>query len=244
MQEPSTQATRPKDTAPPTGHGRSNAQILELLRKRVLSWYYPPGFHLSEASLCAEFSASRIPIREALRALVEQKLVEKVPNQGCFVIQPDAKETQDFYDLRMALELFIVDSLATHSALDAKWVQEQRSFWEKWLQIQADETVDSEVLVEGDTNFHMGLAHSLNNQAITDSLHSLNERLRFVKISVITNAHRIQETAGEHLAILDAIENKDPQAARKSIRQNINHSRNRVENAIAKALVQSHQRGK
>src|SRR5690606_8096834 len=62
-----------------------SGQILAELRERVLNWRYPPGHHLGEVALCAEFSASRIPVREALRALAEQGLVEKVPNQGCFV---------------------------------------------------------------------------------------------------------------------------------------------------------------
>ena len=39
--------------------------------------------------MCAEFAASRVPVREALRVLAEQGLVDKVPNQGCYVKQPD-----------------------------------------------------------------------------------------------------------------------------------------------------------
>jgi len=49
-------------------------QILRGLRERILSWHYPPGHHLAEKTLCEEFSASRIPVREALKALAATTL--------------------------------------------------------------------------------------------------------------------------------------------------------------------------
>jgi DNA-binding GntR family transcriptional regulator len=217
-------------------------QILAKLRDRVLNWYYAPGHHLGEVALCEEFSASRIPVREALRALAEQGLVEKVPNQGCFVIQPDVAETQEFYDMRLALELFVVESIASSNPLDATWLAEQRAFWEPWLHVRANETIDRVMLVDGDTAFHLGLAESLGNSAIIGALKSINERLRFVRLAAITNPHRIQETAGEHLSILDALERSDVDAARRSLRQNINHSRNKAEIAISRALMTAHDR--
>lgn len=217
-------------------------QILTKLRERVLNWYYSPGHHLAEVALCAEFSASRIPVREALRALAEQGLVKKVPNQGCFVIQPDVQETQELYDMRLALELFVVESLATSQPPPADWLAAQRGFWEPWLLVKADQLIDRDMLVDGDTQFHLGLAEALGNVPIIGALRTINERLRFVRLAAITNPHRIQETAGEHLALLEALERSDAEAARRSLRQNINHSRNKAEIAISRALMAAHDR--
>ncbi len=132
--------------------------ILTTLRNRVLNWHYPPDHHLGEVALCDEFPTSRVPVREALRALTEQGLVQKVPNQGCFVIQPDVGEIHDLYDMRLALELFVVESLASGRFLPRDWIGPQREIWTPWLHIRADETVDRSTLVDADTAFHLGLA--------------------------------------------------------------------------------------
>ncbi|GAB5558536.1 MAG: GntR family transcriptional regulator [Synoicihabitans sp.] len=241
-----TSADSEENSAPEKATTGSHAagSILTTLRNRVLNWHYPPGYHLGEVALCAEFSTSRVPVREALRALIEQGLVQKVPNQGCFVIQPDVDETHELYDMRLALELFVVESLSHHARLTPEWVQQQRDFWSPWLHVKADEQVDRTMLVDADSQFHLGLAEGLGNHAIVGALRSINERLRFVRLSAITNPHRIQATAGEHLALLDAIEKGQVEAARRSLRQNINHSRNKAEIAISRALMAAHGRRK
>ncbi|MEN9841378.1 MAG: hypothetical protein RL376_1178 [Verrucomicrobiota bacterium] len=214
-------------------------KILQQIRQRILDWTYPPGHHLGEPELSEEFAASRVPVREALRALVEQGLVEKVPNQGCFVRQPDAQATHHLYDLRLALELFVVERLA-RAGLPPEWLTQERAHWEPWLNVRADAPVDGELLVRMDEQFHLAMARALGNPYIVDSMRDINDRLRFVRLVVVTTPHRVQTTAGEHLAILDAIAQRDTEAARKAIRQNLHHARNQIEIAITKGLTRAH----
>jgi DNA-binding GntR family transcriptional regulator len=221
--------------------GHLGPQILRGLRERILNWHYPPGHHLAEKILCEEFSASRIPVREALKALAEQGLVDQVPNMGCYVKQPDAEATHHLYDLRLALELFVVERLA-RSGLDAEVAKRERLFWEPLLAIKASAKFDAAELVRADENFHLNLAKALGNPFLTESLEDINERLHFVRMAVITSAHRVQTTAGEHLKILEAIEAKDAEAARRYLRQNLLQARNKVDMAIAKALTASHKK--
>jgi len=216
-------------------------QILRGLRERILSWHYPPGHHLAEKTLCEEFSASRIPVREALKALAEQGLVDQVPNMGCYVKQPDAEATHHLYDLRLALELFVVERLA-RSGLAPELAEREKGYWEPLLSIKASAKFDAPELVRADENFHLTLAKAVGNPFLTESLEDINERLRFVRMAVITSAHRVQTTAGEHLKILEAIEAKDAEGARRYLRQNLLSARNKVDMAIAKALTSAHKK--
>ncbi len=216
-------------------------QIQRKLRERILHWHYPPGHHLGEQAICDELSASRIPVREALRALAEQGLVDMIPNRGCFVKQPDVENTHNLYDMRLALELFVVERLA-RSSLPVDLLARERSYWEPLLQIRAAAPVEALDFVTADENFHLGLARVIENTYIVEALEDINERLRFVRMAVPSDAHRVQTTAGEHLMILDAIERKDTEAARRTVRRNISHSRNNVEIAIARALTSAQQR--
>ncbi len=216
-------------------------QILRTLRERILSWHYPPGRHLGEQTLCEEFATSRIPVREALRALAEQGLVEQVPNQGCYVKQPDVAGIHHLYDHRLALELYVIEHLAAIGP-PTDLVARIRAYWEPLLSIRANAPVDGRELVRADEAFHLGFAQALGNPSIVEALADINERLRFVRLVVITTPHRVQTTAGEHLAVLDAVVKQDAEAARRALRQNINHARNKVEIALANALTHAHQR--
>ena len=213
--------------------------VLRELRSRILNWHYPPGHHLSEPELCAEFSASRVPVREALGVLMEQGLVEKVPNQGCFVKQPDVESAQHLYNMRLALELFVVERLA-QTGLPVELAERERNYWEPLLQIRADEPVDAMAFVSADEKFHLSLARVLDNPFIIEALEDINERLRFVRMAVLSTPHRVQTTAGEHLMILEAIGRKNAEAARRTLRRNISHALNNVEIAIGRALMSAH----
>lgn len=209
--------------------------VLRTLRERILAWHYAPGFHLSETALCAEFASSRVPVREALHALVEQGLAEKVPNQGCFVRLPDVDGTQQLYDYRLSLELFVVERLARHGA-PPDLLERQREVWTPLMRVKAGTVYDGTELVRLDECFHLELASALGNPYINAALRDVNDRLRFVRQVVITTPHRVQTTAGEHLAVLDAIERGDAEGARRAIWKNLNHARNLIEIAIARAL--------
>ncbi len=216
-------------------------QIQQKLRERILHWHYPPGHHLGEQELCDELSASRIPVREALRALAEQGLVDKIPNRGCYVQQPDAERINHLYDFRLALELFVVDTLAPRG-LPPELLARQRAFWGPLEHVAPREMIDGTALVEADEAFHLELAQTLGNPYIIDSLKDTNDRLRFMRLVVATTPNRVRTTAAEHLKILQALARKDGVKARQFLIQNLQHARNKVEAAIAKALTEAHHR--
>lgn len=235
---PTLTRSRPRRTRP--ARSQAGLEVLRKVRERILNWHYPPGAHLGEQSLCDEFATSRIPVREALRTLAEQGLVDQVPNSGCFVRQPDVAELHQLYDFRLALELFVVERLA-RSGPPPELVASIKAYWEPLLHIRADAPTDGDELVRADESFHLSLAQAIENDCIVDALKDINERLRFVRRMVITTPHRLQDTAGEHLKILSAMEANNVEAARRALWGNINHARNKVEIALARALTTAHQ---
>jgi DNA-binding GntR family transcriptional regulator len=241
MSRPRRAAAAPSKSAARPSDDNLGLQIQRKLRERILHWHYPPGHHLGEQAICDELSASRIPVREALRALAEQGLVDLIPNRGCFVKQPDVEDTHNLYDMRLALELFVVERLA-RTSLPADLLARERGYWEPLLQIRAAAPVEALDFVTADENFHLSLARVLENGYIVEALQDINERLRFVRMAVPSDAHRVLTSAGEHLMILDAIERKDAEAARRTVHRNISHSRNNVEIAIARALLTAQRR--
>lgn len=78
--------------------------VLTSLREAILAGVLSPGARLRQEELAERFGTSRIPVREALRALEYEGLVTSEPNRGFTVTELDADDVEEVYDLRIVLE--------------------------------------------------------------------------------------------------------------------------------------------
>lgn len=92
-----TDATRTRD-------GDAGARIAEGIRSRILAGAYPPGTRIRQEDVAAEFGASRVPVREAIRQLEYEGLVTVVPNSGAWVSTLTLAECEEVYQMRERLE--------------------------------------------------------------------------------------------------------------------------------------------
>ena len=213
-------------------------EIFNALKARIIRWEYPPGYRLTEDTLCAEFGVSRVPVREALHMLVENNLVDRVPHRGCSVKQLNLEEIDELYELRLVLEIYVVEQLAargvaedTAKALDAIW---------RDLLAETDlAALNGERLARLDEYFHEGLAAALGNQTLSAHLRMINERLFFTRMTDITTRDRLETTCRQHLDILACIVRGDGAAARAAMQANIDFGRHNVEAALKDALARA-----
>lgn len=78
--------------------------VLSSLREAILAGALPPGSRLRQERLAGQFGTSRIPVREALRALEHEGLVSSLPYRGFSVTELDADDIEEVYELRILLE--------------------------------------------------------------------------------------------------------------------------------------------
>jgi DNA-binding GntR family transcriptional regulator len=95
-----------KDSGGGNGADKQTAQdlVLVAMREAILSGAVPPGARLRQEKLAERFGTSRIPVREALRALEYEGLVRSAPYRGFTVTELDADDIEEVYDLRILLE--------------------------------------------------------------------------------------------------------------------------------------------
>lgn len=218
-----------------------STKIFHALKQRIIRWGYPPGHRLTEEAICQEFSVSRVPVREALRMLAESGLVEMAPHRGCTVKQPNLVELHELYDVRLALELFIVAQLAESGMAHDDW----KPLYERWASLAANAAfavVDSHALAHEDAAFHEALARATGNRLLYEHLRMVDERLFFTRMYDITTAERLATTSRQHVEILTCISRRDGRAAQEAVRTNIDFGRGNVEAALKEALAQAHQR--
>lgn len=198
-----------------------------------MSWNYPPEHRLTELGLCREFGVSRSPVREALRALVTNGFVRKLPNRGYAVRQLDLYEIQELYDLRTALELHVVEQLAASAARRAELEALKRT----WKAILRATPKKGEELAQLDAQFHETLAELAGNRMLLADLRRINERLLVLRMIDFGRERRADTTCHQHMEIVERILARDAAGARNAMRHNIDDGRENVNTSIKEALA-------
>ena len=211
-------------------------QIYTAMSDRILGLHYPPGHRLTEEALCEEFGVSRSPVREALGMLVENGLVDKKLRQGYSVRLLDLKEIDDLYDVRLVLELAVVDRIC-QAGMEGGTLDRLERYWRALhdgLPAMGEHPADT------DEEFHAVLARSAGNRVLQQLLHEVNRRIHFVRLADITNPDRLKTTCIDHLEILAAIRERDRERAADAVKRNIEWGRGNVEAALKDALFRAY----
>lgn len=168
--------------------------------------------------------------------LADRRLVEKIPRQGYVVRQLNLTEIHELYDVRLALETYIVQQVcemgldeATLTAMKGRWSQ----LYEGLPEMIADP-------VRVDENFHDALAAAVGNGAMIEMLRTIDDRIRFVRTFDITSVERLKATCEQHLEILEAIRRRDADKAIAALRRNLEGGRIQAESAVKEALANAH----
>jgi len=214
-----------------------SASIVATLKERIIHWQYPPEHRLTEAELCQKFGVSRSPVREALRTLATDGFLKKMPNRGYAVKQYNLREIEELYEVRLALELFVVECLAKRETAKKDEIDALKQTWTCLLN---GSTKKDEELARLDTLFHETLAQVAGNKSLLRQLRAINERLLLFRMIDFGKAHRAESTCHQHLEILKRIAAKDISGARRAMQRNIDEGRNNVHAAIKDALARAY----
>ena len=214
-----------------------SASIVATLKERIIHWQYPPEHRLTEAELCQKFRVSRSPVREALRTLATDGFLKKMPNRGYAVKQYNLREIEELYEVRLALELFVVECLAKRGTAKKDDIDALKDTWTSLIKGSSKK---DEELARLDTLFHETLAQAAGNKSLLRQLRAINERLLLFRMIDFGKAHRVESTCHQHLEILKRIAAKDISGARKAMQRNIDEGRNNVHAAIKDALARAY----
>lgn len=198
-------------------------RIYQQLRNDILSGKYEAKTELREVALGEEMGVSRTPVREALRQLALEGLVEILPNKGAYVIGISDKDIYDIYVIRSLLE-----------GMCARWATE----YIKKNQIEEmEESVllsefylnkgDYDQVYKMDGRFHEMLYEASNSKILNHVLSDFHCYVQQARRQSISKENRAFQSLDEHRAILETIKNKDGDLAEKLTTQ---HIKNTIEN--------------
>jgi len=177
-------------------------QAYERLKELIQSGSLPPGSFQTERLLSERLGMSKTPIRAALTRLDIEGFVSVSPQLGISVREMSLHEIVDLFDIRAALETFVVRSLA--GRLQPAQVERLRANLKN--QKECAQTGDPQTLTRLDTDFHLLFCEFLDNREITRVLVHLRDKLHRVILRVMSRAEgRLATAVGEHAGIAEAV---------------------------------------
>ena len=212
--------TKPRSTAPSAAPDRrarkapanSVAQIVEVLRGRIASQDIAPGAKLRETDLADEFGVPRTRVREAINALQQRGLVERVPNRGAVVKRLDLSQVFYIYDLREVLE-GLCTRLATHNAPAETWREELEHFRGPMKALV--EQGDLDRYIEQYERLRRKIIDAANNPVLAEMLDIIYEKTQVLIRRIIILPGRAETGRKQHVAMLEAMVRGDGDEAER-----------------------------
>lgn len=183
-------------------------QIYKMLRQKILDQELKGDDRLVENSLAEEFSISRTPIREALRRLEQDGLIERVPQGGLRVTKITEEDIREIYGIRSVLSGYAAEMAADR--INRETIDHLKRINHKARMVLEDETLSNEEqikqLFELNTYFHDTLYETANSKRLTNFLISLQELVLRYRILCLQDIAIRAEACGEHEQIVHLLE--------------------------------------
>lgn len=206
-------------------------RIYTTLKHRILTSALYPGSRIVEKDICSEIGVSRTPLREALNRLSLEGLVVLSPYKGYVVAPVSIPDFQNLCELRRILEPETA-ALAAERATEDDIEQLMRVFETRYT-VGDKETYED--YLRANSAFHLALVKCTGNnriQTIAMSVLDQHQRPLYLGLDKGINA---EASTAEHLEIVDAIRNHDPERARCLMRAHITSGEERILTALRAA---------
>lgn len=227
----------PAPAEPGPTDSRSRREVVySRLRRMVMAGEFAYGQRLAEERIAEQLEVSRTPVREAMVRLHADRLLHRYADGGFYVAEPDLIDLRDLYELRLTLELRGLRRAQESSYRHDLGIVE--SLRDRWRGIRDNQPEPDPSFVELDESFHVALSRSAGNFAITETLETVNARIRPVRMYDFLTADRITLSIAEHLDILEAVLLVDLPLAEHRLRHHIGASMDVVEKRAAQAITQ------
>jgi DNA-binding GntR family transcriptional regulator len=190
------------------------------IRDGIMNGIYPGGSHLKAEDLAVAIGVSRTPVREALRRLHAEGLVDFVANRGAYVLSWDKSDVEEVFGLRMVLESFGARKAAT--ARTPEQLAELRSLAER-MTVAARERPPHylELIAQLNSEFHKLVHISSGVKRLLPILISVIQIPLTMRTFNRYNAEDLERSMAHHRELVAALEARDSEWAASVMRSHI-----------------------
>ena len=183
------------------------SEILARLRAYIVESDLPDGARIPERQLCELFGISRTPLREALKVLAAEGLIDLLPNRGARIKQPSEQDIRELFDLMAGLEA-LAGRLACESISQTELAQIEMLHHQMYSFYMAR---DLPRYFDANQAIHRSIVAAARNRALSLAYEGCTARIRRLRYTanLASMRDRWGEAMREHEAILDALRRRD-----------------------------------
>ncbi len=198
-----------------------SAGLYTELQKDILSGDLPDGSKLTEQAVCKRYNVSRTPVREALRQLEADGLIENIPNRGAYVTGLSKRDISDLFDLRALFEVQAVEwAIKRMGSEDFDRLSESMEFMEFYTLKE-----DTAKVLSFNSLFHSIIYGGTGNRKLRRSLEVYQTYLKYSAPHRSYSESDLKTLLEEHRAIFEAFESRNTAAGRKAMEHHMEQSK-------------------
>ena len=193
--------------------------VFNNLRDAILKGQLKPGDRLLENHLAEKLGVSRTPVREALRMLEQENLVELVPRRGAQVLDISAEDIKNVLEIRSALE--VVSIRHACQKMDDESLQELKIYNREFE--AAFEEKDYEKVAKADEKFHDVIFKEAGNNKLVAIIINIQAQVYRYRLAYLKVYDTKTAVLNHHRNIIEAIEKRDEEAGARVMAEHIAH---------------------
>ncbi|RIX44080.1 MAG: GntR family transcriptional regulator [Rhodocyclales bacterium GT-UBC] len=192
-------------------------EVAERLRQRIFAHELTPGTWIDEQKLAEEYGISRTPLREALKVLASEGLVELKPRRGCYVTEISRQDLDDIFPLMAMLEgRCAAEAVDRAKAADIKTL---KLIHERLESAARDGRIDA--FFEANQEFHRKIQELSGNRWLLSVIQDLRKVLKLSRLHSLSLEGRLQQSLDEHRQIMAALESGEGGRAEKLMHEHL-----------------------
>ena len=198
-----------------------SAGLYTELQKDILSGALPDKSKLTEQAVCKRYNVSRTPVREALRQLEADGLIENIPNRGAYVTGLSKRDISDLFDLRALFEVQAVEwAIKRMRSEEIDSLAEVMEFMEFYTLKE-----DAAKVLSFNSRFHSLIYEGTGNRKLQRSLEVYQTYLKYSAPHRSYTESDLKTILEEHRAIYEAFESRNAAAGRKAMEYHMEQSK-------------------
>lgn len=201
-------------------HQSLTSRVVEYLKEQIFLENYVGGDRITESNLAEELGISRAPVREAIKELESQGLVETIPRRGTFVVEFDHDEIQELFDIRVMLEERVFKILIKEKLLDQDDFEYLENLVKEMVQITESDKDNNEKVVEvnkRDMKFHSYLWKKSKSKWTNKILTTLYYQLQLAMIIDAKKEDNLKDASLKHNDIIRCLRKKSVKETKQAV---------------------------
>jgi DNA-binding GntR family transcriptional regulator len=199
-------------------------QVIEYVYEFILDGRYLPGDQIKEGLLAKELGISRAPVREALKELIVNGIIDYRPQVGSFIALLSPKQIRDAYTTRGILEGYAI--MSTRDRFSEDDFEELKALVVKMR--KAAERGNKKMVVQVGDEFHNLLVSKNDNSELAEYMDRLSLKLHVLFCKYWSDLYSPTEIGDRHMRIVTSLMSGDPEVIEQTVRQHYTESGDKI----------------